>query len=56
MNKILITGGAGFIPSSLVDALLVDKENYIVAVDNFLTGFDDNLPNPRPKKLPFYQM
>jgi len=53
MNKILITGGAGFIPSSLVDALLVDKENYIVAVDNFLTGFDYNLPNPRPKNYHF---
>ena len=53
MNKILITGGAGFIPSSLADSLLVDKENYVVAIDNFLTGSVDNIPNPRPKNYHF---
>lgn len=53
MKKILITGGAGFIPSSLVDALLEDKENYVVAIDNFLTGVVDNLPNPRPQNYHF---
>jgi nucleoside-diphosphate-sugar epimerase len=42
--KILITGGAGFIGSSLADALL-EKENYeIVLVDNLLTGRIENLP------------
>lgn len=53
MNKILITGGAGFIPSSLADALLQDKENFVVAVDNFLTGRSSNLPNPKPENYHF---
>lgn len=38
MKKILITGGAGFIPSSLADALLATGRYSVVAVDNFLTG------------------
>lgn len=53
MIKILITGGAGFIPSSLADALLEDKENYVVAIDNFLTGNIDNIPSPRPQNYHF---
>lgn len=45
MNRILITGGAGFIGSSLADSLL-NKENYeIVLVDNLLTGQIENLPS-----------
>src|SRR6266404_4673944 len=43
--RILITGGAGFIGSSLADALL-EKENYeIVLVDNLLTGRVENIPD-----------
>ena len=42
--KVLITGGAGFVGSSLADALL-EKRNYeIVLVDNLLTGRVENLP------------
>ena len=42
--KVLITGGAGFIGSSLADTLL-EKRNYeIVLVDNLLTGKIQNLP------------
>lgn len=44
MRKILITGAAGFIPSSLAEQLLKDKSNYIVGVDNFKTGKIINLP------------
>jgi len=45
MLKVLITGGAGFIPSSLAEGLL-EKRNYaVVCVDNFLTGKRENIPN-----------
>jgi nucleoside-diphosphate-sugar epimerase len=43
MKKILITGGAGFIGSSLADRLL-EKGYYVVIVDNLLTGFLHKLP------------
>jgi len=44
MTKILITGGAGFVGSSLADSLLKDKDNFIVLVDNFLTGYEHHIP------------
>ena len=42
--KILITGGAGFVPSSLADALLAKTDAELVLVDNFLTGRNENIP------------
>lgn len=44
MTKILITGGAGFVPSSLADGLLELGNYEVVCVDNFLTGKQENLP------------
>jgi nucleoside-diphosphate-sugar epimerase len=44
MKKILITGAAGFVPSSLTDALLKSNKYFVVGIDNFLTGKDKNLP------------
>ncbi len=44
-TKILITGGAGFIPSSLADKLLEKPDTFVVLVDNFLTGNKDNIPH-----------
>jgi UDP-glucose 4-epimerase len=38
MIKILITGGAGFVGSSLGDKLLSQGNYFVVAVDNLLTG------------------
>ncbi|HLG39119.1 MAG TPA: NAD-dependent epimerase/dehydratase family protein [Chitinophagaceae bacterium] len=43
--KVLITGGAGFIASSLADALLTKTDAEIVLVDNFLTGRKENIPD-----------
>ena len=44
MRKILVTGGAGFIASSLTEKLLEDKDNYVVVLDNLSTGKSSNLP------------
>lgn len=44
MRKILITGGAGFIGSSLAEKLIADKENMVVVVDNLSTGNLGKLP------------
>lgn len=43
MRKILVTGGAGFIGSSLATRLAQDPDNFVVVVDNFLTGKPQNL-------------
>ena len=43
MNRILVTGGAGFIGSNLCERLLKDKNNYVVALDNLYTGRLSNL-------------
>ncbi|MCK9255157.1 MAG: NAD-dependent epimerase/dehydratase family protein [Bacteroidales bacterium] len=37
-RKILVTGGAGFIASSLAEKLSQDKENLVIVLDNLLTG------------------
>jgi UDP-glucuronate decarboxylase len=42
MNKILITGGAGFIGSHLCQRLL-EEGNEVLCVDNFFTGNKDNI-------------
>ena len=40
--RILISGGAGFLGSHLTD-LLLDQGHEVVAVDNFITGKEDNI-------------
>lgn len=44
MVNILVTGGAGFIPSCMIDKLLEKPQYNIVAIDNFLTGDARKLP------------
>ena len=45
MNKILVTGGAGFIGSALAEKLISNPDNYVVIVDNLSTGHIGKLPN-----------
>jgi len=42
MSKILITGGAGFIGSNLIDYFL-EKGHEVVCLDNLSTGFEHNI-------------
>lgn len=53
MIKILITGGAGNIGSSLAEKLSQNKGYYIVVADNLLTGSLDKLPCPAPDNFKF---
>jgi len=50
MKKALVTGGAGFIGSNLVD-LLIEKKMNVVVIDNLSSGKVKNI-NPRAK---FYE-
>ncbi|KAF2318726.1 hypothetical protein GH714_010328 [Hevea brasiliensis] len=43
--RILVTGGAGFIGSHLVDKLMENEKNEVIVVDNYFTGSKDNLRN-----------
>ena len=47
MRKILITGGAGNIGSSLADKLSQDIDNEVVIVDNLITGDPNKIPANR---------
>jgi nucleoside-diphosphate-sugar epimerase len=44
VTNILITGGAGFVPSSLAEKLIEDEHIFVVLVDNLLTGSIQNIP------------
>ena len=50
MKKSLITGGAGFIGSNLVD-YLISKNHKIIVIDNFSTGRVNNLKKHKNLKI-----
>jgi UDP-glucose 4-epimerase len=42
-NKtILVTGGAGFIGSHLIEELVKNENNKVISLDNYFTGLEDN--------------
>jgi len=49
MKKALVTGGAGFIASHLVDKLL-EEGYFVVVLDNFSTGRSENLAQHKTNK------
>lgn len=52
-NKVLVTGGAGFIGSHIVEKLLENNYNVII-IDNLSSGSIENIPNS--DTLKFYQL
>jgi len=42
-KRVLVTGGAGFIGSHLVDSLVSEGVRHVVVVDNFFLGKEENL-------------
>lgn len=52
-NKVLVTGGAGFIGSHIVEKLLENNYNIII-IDNLSSGSIENIPNS--DTLKFYQL
>ncbi len=51
--KILVTGGAGFIGSAVAEKLAENPDNYIVIVDNLLTGSQTKLPVSKFENIEF---
>lgn len=52
-RKVLVTGGAGFIGSAVAEKLAQNPENYVVIVDNFLTGSPVKIPDSEYGNLRF---
>ena len=46
-KRVLVTGGAGFIGSHLVDHLLKAGASHVVVVDNFFLGKEENIADAR---------
>ncbi|MFT4778442.1 MAG: UDP-glucose 4-epimerase [Flavobacteriales bacterium] len=53
MPNILVTGGAGFVASSLAERLAEDPKNQVVIVDNFVTGKRLNIPTSINENITF---
>ena len=52
-QKILVTGGAGFIGSGIAAKLALDSTNFVVIVDNLHTGSLEKLPHTQHDNMKF---
>lgn len=55
MRKILITGGAGFIASSLAEKLIRNPDNFVVIVDDLSSGHYEKLPRLPKTNWKFFE-
>ena len=53
MKKVLITGGAGNIGSSLARSLLDTSKYHVTVLDNLSTGIPENIPNKQQENFNF---
>jgi len=53
LRTILVTGAAGQVGSCIVDKLLENSDNFVVAADNMLTGSKENLSKHNPENYKF---
>lgn len=54
-STILVTGGAGFIGSHLVDRLITEGAKQVIVVDNLFVGSEDNIKDAISKGAIFYK-
>lgn len=54
-STVLVTGGAGFIGSHLVDRLLAENANEVIIIDNMFLGNEENLKDAIIKGAIFYK-
>lgn len=55
-GTVLVTGGAGFIGSHLVDRLIAEGASHVVVIDNMFLGSEDNLEDAQATgKLTLYK-